>query len=527
LPARAVATTLVLVSLRSQKLWFLAALIAVVALIHFAIIGAESKGHGRAHGAGGRVIRGPKTPVAHPNFLVITTDDQTLSQFNRTAMPFTWRFFRRAGSVFTNSLSVPPLCCPDRAGFLTGEYAHNHGVLTNDSGYSYLRQKDNILPVWLGRAGYRTGLVGKYLNGYPALGPTPAPGWDEFFAAGGLIVDYRDFDVGINGKPRHYGGRHYSTPVYTHDAERFIHGTATEGRPFFLWLTYNAPHTVPDGSPPCPGVRAQPEFRADYQRFAHASLPQSPALGERDVRDKGRWVRDKPPISGRRLAVVQRNWRCALSALPPVDRGVRSIVGELRRLGERDRTNIVFTSDNGYFYGEHRIPDDKKLPYDPALRVPLAISVPPGIGGVTPPPQINSLVSNVDLAPTLLDYSHARPCKNPDRCRTIDGHSLRPLLEGQTPAWTKNRAIPIELDEDFTYKALRTPSLLYMKLTADRLGPLPHPEIELYDLRSDPFELQNLRAKHASSSRQLWRRLSARLRNLTHCTGTRGPQRCP
>lgn len=441
-------------------------------------------------------------------------------------MPFTWRFFHKTGSVFTNALSAPPLCCPSRAGFLTGDYAQNHGVLTNDSGYSHLTQKENTLPVWLGRARYRTAVVGKYLNGFPALHSTP-PGWDDFFGSGGGLIDYVDFDVGVNGEPRHYGGHRYSTAVYTKAAERFLRSTARQDQASFLWLTYNAPHTVPDGAPPCPGINAQPQTAADYRRFAHARLPRTPALHERDVSDKGRWIRRHGPASPRELTEVTDHWRCALSSLPAVDRGFRSIVNELRRLGELDRTIIVFTSDNGYFYGEHGVADDKLLAYDPALRVPLAISVPPGLGGGQSPSRISALVSNVDLAPTILDYSHVRPCKNGDRCRTVDGRSLRPLLAGDRAPWTKNRAIPIELKDDFTYKALRTPGLLYVKLVGDPLGRLRRPEIELYDLHNDPFQLHNLWAEDRAANRARQRRLATRLHALTQCSGTRGAGACP
>jgi N-acetylglucosamine-6-sulfatase len=518
--------TLVSVSLTRRELWILVALMLIAALVGYAMLGATSRGHDDApRAAQGRPAH-PRARIAHPNILVVTTDDQTLSQFDPAVMPFTWRFFRRAGSTFTNSLSTPPLCCPSRAGFLTGEYAHNHGVLTNDYGYSYLRHKGNTLPVWLDRAGYRTGLVGKYLNGYPAMGPQTAPGWDDFFVAAGA-VEYFDFDVGVNGTSRHYGGRQYSTSVYTGAAERFVRSSARRREPFFLWLTYNAPHTVPDSTRPCGGVKAQPRRAADYRRFANTPLPQSPAAGERDVRDKDRWVQRRAPMSSGEVAAAEKRWRCALASLSPVDRGLRSIVGELHRLGEFDRTIIVFTSDNGYFYGEHGIPDDKELPYDPALRVPLAIAVPPAVGGASPPASIDALVSNVDLAPTLLDYAQARPCAGTGHCRTVDGHSLRPLLAGHTPTWTRNRAIPIELADDFTYTGLRTRDVLYMRLVRDPLGCLQRPEEELYDLRSDPFERHNLWATDRAVNQQRQRRLVARLQRVSGCAGTSGPRGCP
>jgi N-acetylglucosamine-6-sulfatase len=505
------------VSMRHRTLWAAIALGSVLVPLGVTAV---------AHD--GRPSPNRAAPAARaPNLLVVTTDDQTLTQFTERAMPFTHRFFSRHGTVFTSSFAVPPLCCPDRAGFLTGEYAQNHGVLTNESGYTYLRQKENTLPAWLHRAGYRTGLVGKYLNGYPVLGGTPAPGWDRFFAAGGDAVGYRDFDVGVDGQPRHYGGEHYSTDVYTRAAQRFMGNTTGGHRPFFLWLTYNAPHTIPVGEAPCTGESAQPKSMADYRQAAGISLPERPRAAEKDVSDKGPWVSQLPPIGAHRYRYIRRKWHCALASLAPVDRGIQSIVAQLRRSGELQRTVIVFTSDNGFFYGEHRIPADKRLPYDPSLRVPLAIFVPNRLRAGERASQADSLVSNVDLAPTLLDFAHARPCKNTGRCRTLDGHSLRPLLAGSAPGWTRNRAFPIELNEDFTYHAMRTRRVLFMRLAADRTGPIAPPEFELYDLRSDPGELHNLWDRPGAISPGRKRQLVRRLHRIVHCAGTRGPVACP
>jgi N-acetylglucosamine-6-sulfatase len=491
--------------------------IALTAVVVRTTVALEGSGRATVHQA---------SSAQHPNILVVTTDDQTASEFTRQTMPFTMGFFRDRGSVFTNSMAVPPLCCPDRAGFITGEYAQNHGVETNEPGYPHLREKENTLPVWLGRAGYRTGLVGKFLNGFPVLGGTTPPGWDEFFAAGGEEIAYRDFDVAVNGRPRHYSHR-YSTDVYTSAAERFISGAHRDQRPFFLWLTYNAPHTVADGVAPCPGQKGQPESMADFRQAADVPMPSNPATRERDTNDKGPWVSGLPPVDKARSKYIHKKWRCSVSALPPVDRGMRSIVGELRRAGELNRTIIVFDSDNGFFYGEHGIPADKEIPYDPALRVPLAIYVPPSLRDGPVQSDISSLVSNVDLAPTLLHYAHARPCRDSSRCRTIDGRSLKPLLGGRSPDWASDRALPIELDSDFVYQAFRSPRLFYMKLEADRTGQLGHPEHELYNLRRDPFELHNLFARGRGVSEARKQRLADRLTRVTHCAGTHGPRECP
>jgi N-acetylglucosamine-6-sulfatase len=455
------------------------------------------------------------TPPRRPNLLVVTTDDQTLGQFIPEAMPFTWRLFAHSGTVFTQAMAVPPLCCPSRAGFLTGQYAHNHGVLTNDAGYLALRRKHNILPVWLQRDGYRTALIGKYLNGFPALSWASPPGWDRSFVGGGE-VGYRDFDVGV-------GESSYSTDVYTDAAQRFIQKAEREHRRFFLWLTYNAPHTALDGTPPCQGDRAQPATARDFAATKQIPLPAAPTPVEGDRPDKGPWLRSLEPLSRAELRRVRRNWHCALSSLPAVDRGIRRLVRVLQDRGELRRTIIVFTSDNGYFYGEHLIRAGKELPYDPALRVPMAIWLPPALRGAAPD-LTDALVSAVDLAPTLLDYADASPCREPARCRTLDGRSLRGMLTGRQPGWARDRALPIELDDTFAYTAFRTDERLVVRLRADRTGRLAAPELQVFDLRLDPRELDSLTASLSPRRR---RAALARLRELHRCRGTAGPRACP
>jgi N-acetylglucosamine-6-sulfatase len=495
--------------------------VTLVLLAAILLLGPQLSGGGAdVHWSSRSVGQQPR----HPNIVVITTDDQTLSQFGPQAMPFTTGFFANRGSVFTNALATPPLCCPSRAGFLTGQYSHNHGVLTNSPGYRFLKGKNNILPVWLGRSGYRTALIGKYLNGYPVIWGDPAPGWDRWFGAG-REATYTDFEVADGDRTRHFRGGVYSTDVYSREARRFVVDSSQVGRPFFLWLTYVAPHSAP-GRGVCPGSRAQPEEPADYRAFSHTPLPGSPAYAERGLADKGRWIRRTALAGPIPKWYTERDWRCALSALPPVDRGVEGLVRTLDELGQLDRTVLVFTSDNGFYFGEHGIAHGKELPYDPALRVPLAIAVPPGIAHV-PGSRPSALVSNVDLAPTLLDYAHARPCRKPQRCRTLDGRSLRPILAGRTPTWTRDRAIPIELSDDFDYRALRTTDALYMELEGDPRGALARPGIELYDLDQDPYELHNLWRENRAASRSSRRRLSGQLRRLMRCSGTKGPRACP
>src|SRR5919201_4335834 len=199
-----------------------------------------------------------------PNFLVILMDDQATNSFKPRYMPQTFHWIVDPGTDLLDGVAAPPLCCPDRAGFLTGDYPHNSDVFSNHPGYSTLRGKVDTLPVWLARAGYRTALIGKYLNHYfRQEGLAPAPGWDTWFAQTNR-EQYYDYAISDNGVERHYGSarRDYSTDVFTRQAIDFIRAAAGGRRPFFLWLPYNAPHGVKDPGPGCGHHNPAPPDRA-------------------------------------------------------------------------------------------------------------------------------------------------------------------------------------------------------------------------------------------------------------------------
>ncbi len=471
----------------------------------------------------------PAASARAPNLIVVMTDDQTVRSFTPQVMPFTWRLFHdgRSGN-FENALAVPPLCCPARAGILTGQYPHNHGVVANVPGYPLLREKRNVLPEWLRRAGYRTAMVGKYLNYYGFdrdLHPLPtdaepAPGWDSWFAAYGE-PGYYDHAVSDDGEVIDYGRdrEDYSTDVFTERAIEEV-SRAGRGEPLFMWLSYDAPHLDASTVPPCEGKLATPPTGEAFRRFAGSVLPKDPSFDEADRSDKLRGVADRDALTKGRVRQIKLRWRCGLASLRAVDDGVRELVAALRKAGELERTVLAFASDNGFFYGEHAIRDDKRLPYRAAARVPMAIRVGRQVAPTPPPEEIGALAGTFDLAPTLLDYAGAEPCLGSGGCRTIDARSLRPLLEGGPEALPADRAILLELREAYDYEALRTRRYLYMRLNADRAGPIPNgPGIELYDLEEDPFELDNLAALDPAGTAGLRAELDERLDRLMECAG--------
>jgi arylsulfatase A-like enzyme len=436
-------------------------------------------------------------------------------------MPYAWKLFhgRRAG-VFDRALASPPLCCPSRAGFLTGQYPHNHGVLGNVPGYPALSDKQNVLPAWLTRAGYRTAFVGKYLNGYDEVGgASPAPGWASWHGVAGY-PHYFDYELNDNGEvTRHqYERADYSTTVFT---DRAIEEIETRSRrPLFMWLALNAPHIDASKVPPCRGGLATAPDRETYRRFASEPLPADPSYNESDRSDKPRHVADRSTIGGREEQEITLRWRCALAALHAADRELARLVSALERTGELEDTVLVFVSDNGYFFGEHAIGADKRLPYEAAAHVPLAIRVGERVADAEPLGRIAPVVSTVDLAPTLLDYAGAEPCLAGGDCRAVDGRSLRPLLEG-SGGYPADRAILLELNDDaYAYEALRTGRYLYSRIRRDRRGELPGEAVELYDLRADPAELENLARTEPAAARRLVRRLDRRLDRLAECRGS-------
>ncbi|HEX2371246.1 MAG TPA: sulfatase/phosphatase domain-containing protein, partial [Solirubrobacterales bacterium] len=211
------------------------------------------------------------------------------------------------------------------------------------------------------------------------------------------------------------------------------------------------------------------------------------------------------------------------------DRGVKKIVQTLKREDELDNTVIIFVSDNGYFEGEHRIAINKTFPYEEALRVPLAIRVPSGVIGGQQPARVNELVSNIDLAPTIVDLARAEPCNGQD-CRVMDGHSLVGLLRGSNGGIPDDRSLVLEYgrERDKTgllceYTGIRDPTHMYMEYTglASNGGCTPIDEGEVYDLGADPFQLENVFRPNGGQP-AVQRQLAAKLEELRDCVGIAG-----
>ncbi|MGH2966267.1 MAG: sulfatase family protein, partial [Solirubrobacterales bacterium] len=404
-----------------------------------------------------------------PNVLVIETDDQTVEELK--VMRSVNSLIGAQGATFTNSFVNYSLCCPSRATFLTGEYAHNHGVWSNtnpDGGFERFEalHGDDNLAVWLQNAGYYTALIGKYLNNYKNDPPVP-PGWSEWHAAAPDEQRVYDYILNDNGTLTQYGDDQtdFKQDVLTRKAVNLIRRRAPTTKPFFLWLTYTAPHAGgpnPSPRPPsdCLGA-AKPANRHEHS-YDSAPLPMPPDFNEADVSDKPSRVSGLPLLNDSQVMDIERKYRCELESLLSVDDGVKRVVDALDATGVLGNTLVIYTSDNGYFHGEHRIPDEKTRVYEESIRVPLLMRGP----GIPQGVAINPLVVNADLAPTIVDAANVHPGQ------TMDGRSMLPVVT--YPGVFKNRELLIE---EPTVKAIRTPRYLYAEYkNGDR---------ELYDVRDD------------------------------------------
>lgn len=441
---------------------------------------------------GGDDRRSPRPP----NVVVVMTDDQRVDDME--VLPAVRRLVVRRGAWFENSFASFPLCCPSRATFLTGQYAHNHGVLDNrpPRGGYYRLNPSETLPVWLQRAGYETAHVGKYLNGYGTRDREEVPpGWDDWHG----VIDpttyyYRGYELNQNGRVVRPG--RYQTDELTARALRFVREA---GSPFFLSVAYLAPHDDRRGGRCI--YSAKPAAR-HAGRFAAVRMPRPPSFGERDTSDKPSFLRALP-FGAFERAYVERQWRCRRESLLAVDEGVARIVQALRRAGELERTLIVFTSDNGYLLGEHRLADEKINVYEESVRVPLAMRGP----GVPSGRRVETFAANVDLAPTILDAAGA------EAGLELDGVSL--LRVARRPRRYRSRAILLE-NLSRPYERRFTP---YAALAAGRWRYVEYAngERELYDLARDPSQLDNVAAARRRS--RLARQLSRRLAALRGCRG--------
>ncbi|MGI8687629.1 MAG: sulfatase-like hydrolase/transferase [Thermomicrobiales bacterium] len=361
---------------------------------------------------------------SRPNIIFINTDD--LDTASLPTMPKLKSLMTDQGTTCSNFFVTVSLCCPSRSTFLRGQYAHNTQVLTNggdNGGFARahaLGIENSTVATWLQAAGYHTGLMGKYLNGYPSKDVPETyipPGWNEWSSpVEGNAYSEFGYKMNENGKVVAYGNtpQDYMTDVLSGKAADFIKRAAGAPAPFFLYIATYAPH-----QPATPA----PKYA---NAFPDAKAPHPPSYNEQDVSDKPQWIQHLPLLSDKEQAQLDEIYRKRIETLQSVDDLLENVVNTLQATGKLDNTYIVFSSDNGFHLGEHREAAGKQAPYEGDIRLPLIVRGPGIAAGKT----MDQLVGNVDFAPTFAQWAGASV---PD---FVDGRSFAPLLTGATPdAW--------------------------------------------------------------------------------------------
>jgi N-acetylglucosamine-6-sulfatase len=494
-------------------------------------------------------------PPEHPSFVVIQTDDETLDQlytvFNAggidvPAMPNTLSMIAGKGITFNRYYVSYPLCCPSRVSLMTGRYAHNTNVRGNvqpNGGYTGFKSRGAFthnIATWLQGAGYRTIHIGKFLNGYGDEpydnGTDVPPGWSAWHTVENADTHhyFYGYSLNDNGKidgpfgdsgswdTREYGERDYfgcptttiedkaclyETDVLTRIAWEELNGTSPE-QPFYLQLDYTAPHgdfRRPAGPEPAP---------RHYTLFDGAPFPHDREEGfnEGNVNDKPRFIREAPYLSLNDIHTYRVYYQKALASLRAIDDGVKVVLDTLGAQHRLSNTYVIFTSDNGFFYGEHRLTGGKFLAYEPATHLPLLIRGP----GIKKGVSTGQIAGNTDIAPTILELANVKPDKSVDGTSLVpffrdpDLRTRRPFLfesfvetndvnanggEQAAPAYTPGPAArPSARASRGATASIVAPPKDYEGI---RLGPYkyiewPNGEKELYDITKDPNELNNI-----------------------------------
>jgi N-acetylglucosamine-6-sulfatase len=447
----------------------------------------------------GEVERGSIDAAGRPNIIFIITDD--LDAASASKVPSLKTYMAEEGLTFDNAFVTYPLCCPSRATILTGEYPHNHLVRSNGpplGGFKTFRElgrERSTVATWLDDAGYETALFGKYLNGYGTIGGNHVPaGWDEWYGTVGTT------QLNQNGQMVTYEGDTHLDDALSGLSQDFVRRQEHKDAPFFIYLSTHAPH-----APATPALRHK-------DLYEDLRAPRTPSFDEAAISDKPGWVR-KLSLSPEEEKRLDELYRKRLESMAAVGEMIGGLLRTLEQTGKLENTYIVFTSDNGFHMGQHRLGLGKQAAYEEDIRVPLMIRGPGVPAGVTR----DEMVLNNDFLPTFSNLAGLPP---PD---SVDGRSFAPLLDarqGNDPAswreafevrhWDDKNDAPAY--ESVTpvppYRAVRTQRYLYVEYEAG--------EHELYDLRKDPYELRNL---YDSADQDLITNLDSRLDALRDCAG--------
>ena len=469
------------------------------------------------------VVSGAALAAQRPNIVFILTDD--LDAAAASKMVQVKALVTDQGTNFQRHYVNVSLCCPSRVSTLRGQFAHNSTIYGNNApngGFEGTYSKgleSSTVATWLQDAGYRTVLIGKYLNGYPHTAPSATyipPGWTEWYSPnGGSPYSEFDYQLNENGKTVSYAhaDSDYLTDVISDKTVDFIRRSVEQHpeQPFFAYVAPYAPHL-----PATPAPR-------HANTLPEAQAPRTNSFNEPDVSDKPAWVRNAPLLDDAQIATLDDEYRKRRQSLLAVDEMVKRVVDTLQSLGQLDNTYVFFTSDNGFHQGEHRLASGKMTAFEEDLHIPLSVRGP----GVPVATTVDELTANVDYASTFAELSGATP---PD---WVDGRSLVPMLRGVVPGpWRQvlmvshgevsgTRAQPanglLEPPDPFEMQDVSIPLFTGLR-TADNFTYVANftGGYELYDNTKDPRQLRN---RYEAASETQKSRLAAWLAALDGASG--------
>jgi N-acetylglucosamine-6-sulfatase len=414
------------------------------------------------------------------NIVMVLTDDLSMNLL--PYLPHV-QALQKQGTTFANYTVTDSLCCPSRSSIFSGRFPHDTGVFTNggkDGGFQTFKsrgEESSTFATDLQAAGYRTAMMGKYLNGYLPKDKYVPPGWNEWDVAGNGYPEY-NYKLLSNGRIEAHGHTpaDYLTDVVSGKASSFITSSAQAGKPFLIEVATFAPH-----GPYTPADQ-------DKDKFPGLTAPRTAAYDKLPA-DAPPWLAGRAPLTASEQTAIDTAFRKRAQAVQAVDRMIGSLEDTLDKAGVADHTVVVFTSDNGYHMGEHRLNPGKQTAFDTDIHVPLVMAGPGIAKGAT----VSQPAENIDLRPT---YDALAGASTPNN---VDGQSLVPLLGGHTPAnWRTAGLIEHHgpdndaTDPDHpapnsgnptTYEAIRTVDYTYVEYTDGAK--------EYYDHKADPDQLDN------------------------------------
>ena len=427
-----------------------------------------------------------KTPAKTPNIVLIMTDDEDVAIHE--FMPKTKALLAEHGTTFANFFVSYPWCCPSRTTILRGQYAHNTGIVGNEPPYGGFESfrahglEQSTIATWLQGAGYRTAMIGKFLNRYEPRTDGVPSGWDRWYVGGMAHASY-DYELNENGRIVAYGTEpeDYLNDVLTDKAVRTIREFNAEGAPFFVYVLPYTPHSPSVAAPRHLGM------------FGDAKAPRGPTFNEADRSDKPAFIRSFAPLNVEQIAYIDDEYRRRLASLQAIDDMVERLVAALEAAGQLDNTYVIYSSDNGFHMGQHGLPAGKNFPYEEDIRVPMVVRGP----GVPVGARIDAMVLNNDFAPTFAAIAGIEPAA------FVDGRSFLPLFDDPGRPWRQSflvqrrvleahylqMAAETGISRDLVersarYDAIRTREWTYVEYgTGER---------EFYHLARDPHQSDNI-----------------------------------